>query len=158
MSVSYRQAEHTLYSFPVNLMRWQEAALNLSALRAETDCHAQNYETSHAAEGTHSEPVHSYYVLVETAENTLRGLAKKTVPIMRLRNFLKIAQDERYRTMYYIMEMFYFEHWKLYEVAEHFRKSVKTLARRKHELVALTIEELEKGVSESEYVSRQKTQ
>lgn len=150
MSVTYRQAEHTLYSFPVNLMRWQDTALHLYTLRQECDCHAQSYEASHASQGTHSEPVLNYYVLIETAENALKGLSRKTIPVMRLRNFLKIAQSERYRTMYYIMELYYFERWKLPEVGEHLQKSVKTIARRRHELVDLTIEELEKGVLEYE--------
>lgn len=150
MSVTYRQAEHTLYSFPVNLMRWQEEALHLFTLRQETDCHAQKYETSHSSEGSHSEPVLNYYVLIETAERALAGLSRKTVPVMRLRNFLKIAQSERYRTMYYIMELYYFERWKLPQVGEHLNKSVKTVARRKHELVDLTVEELQKGVFDYE--------
>ena len=150
MSISYRQAEYTLYNFPVNLMRWQEASLALQALRQETDCHAQSYELSRASEGTHSEPVHSYYALIETAENTIKALARKTIPIMRLRNFLKISQSERYRTMYYVMELYYFEHWKVHEVSEHLQKSEKTIARRKHELVDLTIEELQKGVFDYE--------
>ena len=150
MAISYRQAEHSLYNFPVNLMRWQEAALTLYTLRSETDCHAQNYENSHASEGTHSEPVASYYSQIEAAENTLRALSRRTIPVMRLRNFLKIAQSERYRTMYYVMELYYFEHWNISQVGEHLQKSVKTVARRKHELVDLTIEELQKGVFDYE--------
>ncbi|MBQ2616402.1 MAG: hypothetical protein IJF90_06045 [Synergistaceae bacterium] len=156
MPVTYRHAEHALYSFPVNLMRWQEAALTLFALRQETDCHAQSYEGSHASQGTHSEPVASYYALIETAENTIKALAVKTVPVMRLRNFLKIASSERYRTMYYIMELYYFERWKLPQVGEHLQKSVKTVARRKHELVDLTVEELQRGVFDYEILSSEK--
>ena len=150
MTVSFRQAEHTLYSFPVNLMRWQDKALELYTLRQETDCHAQNYELSHASEGTHSEPVHSYYTRIEAAELAINALGRKTIPIMRLRNFLKIAQSERYRTMYYVMELYYFERWKVHEVSEHLQKSEKTIARRRHELIDLTIEELERGVFDYE--------
>lgn len=150
MTVSFRQAEHSLYNFPVNLMRWQDKILELHTLRQETDCHAQSYEKTHSPEGTHSEPVMNYVVLIETAENTIDGLGRKVIPIMRLRNFLKIAQSERYRTMYYVMEMYYFERWKMERVSEHLRKSVKTIARRRHELVDLTIEELERGVFDYE--------
>lgn len=131
-------------------MRWQDVALHLYTLQQETDCHAQKYESSHSSEGTHSEPVLNYYVLIETAEKHLAGLSRKTIPVMRLRNFLKIAQSERYRTMYYIMELYYFERWKLHAVSEHLRKSLKTVARRKHELIDLTIEELERGVFDYE--------
>ena len=150
MAVSFRQAEHTLYSFPVNLMRWQDKILELHTLRQETDCHAQNYERSYASEGTHSEPVHSYYIMIENAVELINSLGRKCIPIMRLRNFLKTAQSERYRTMYYVMELYYFERWKMERVAEHLQKSVKTVARRRHELISLTIEELERGVFDYE--------
>lgn len=151
MTVSFRQAEYTLYHFPVNLMRWQEAALALHDLRHETDCRAQSYEGIHASEGTHSEPVASYYALIEASENTLKHLAKKTIPVMRLRNFLKNSQDERYRVMYYVMELRYFEQWELKAVAEHLRKSTKTISRRRQELIDLTIDELERGVFDYEF-------
>ncbi len=131
-------------------MRWQEESLKLATLRQESDCHAQNYEVSHASQGTHSEPVLNYVVLIETAERAVKGLLRKVAPVARLRNYLKISQSERYRIMYYIMEMYYFEKWKLEHVAEHLQKSVKTLARRKYELVNLTMEELQKGVLEYE--------
>ena len=150
MIVSFRQAEHSLYNFPVNLMRWQDRILDLHRLRQETDCHAQNYEANHSSEGTHSEPVANYYVLIETAENAINGLGRKVIPVLRLRNFLKIAQSERYRTMYYVMELYYFERWKMDAVAEHLQKSVKTVSRRRHELVDLTREELERGVFDYE--------
>ena len=134
-------------------MRWQEEALHLQSLRQESDCHAQNYEASHASEGSHSEPVLNYYVLIETAERTLKGLLRKVAPIARLRGYLKISSSERYRTMYYIMEMYYFEKWKLEHVAEHLQKSPKTITRRKHELVNLTMEELQRGVLEYEILA-----
>ena len=150
MTVSFRQAERTLYTFPVKLMRWQDKILELHVLRQETDCHAQNYEQSHASEGTHSEPVHTYYILIESAVETINALGKKVIPVMRLRNFLKTANSERYRTMYYVMELYYFEQWKMEAVSEHLQKSIKTVARRRHELVDLTIEELERGVFDYE--------
>ena len=139
--------------FPVNLMRWQDKILELHRLRQETDCHAQNYEASHAPQGTHSEPVGTYYAMIEAAEIEIDSLGRKVIPVLRLRNFIKIAQSERYRTMYYIMELYYFERWKMELVAEHLQKSVKTIARRRHELVDLTIEELEKGVFDYELAS-----
>ena len=138
--------------FPVNLMRWQDKILELHRLRQETDCHAQNYEASHAPQGTHSEPVGTYYAMIEAAEIEIDSLGRKVIPVLRLRNFIKIAQSERYRTMYYVMELYYFERWKMMLVAEHLQKSVKTIARRRHELVDLTIEELEKGVFDYELV------
>ena len=133
-------------------MRWQDRILELHRLRQETDCHAQSYEPNHSSQGSHSEPVHNYYILIETMENTINGLGRKVIPVMRLRNFLKIAQSERYRTMYYIMELYYFERWKMQEVSEHLQKSIKTIARRRHELIDLTIEELERGVFDYELV------
>lgn len=151
MAVSFRQAEKHLYTFPVKLMRWQELLLELFTLRQETDCHAQSYEAIHAPEGTHSEPVASYYAKIEAAEKGIVSLGRDCIPIMRLRNFLKISQSERYRTMYSVMELFYFERWKLSDVSEHLRKSIKTIARRRHELVDLTREELERGVLEYEF-------
>lgn len=138
--------------FPVNLMRWQDKILELHSLRQETDCHAQNYEASHAPEGTHSEPVGTYYNMIEAAEIEIDSLGRKVIPVLRLRNFIKIAQSERYRTMYYVMELYYFERWKMELVAEHLQKSIKTIARRRHELVDLTIEELEKGVFDYELI------
>lgn len=150
MSVTYRRAQNALYSFPSRLARWQQAILTLHVLRQETDCHAQNYEQSHASEGTHSEPVASYFGKIESAEQTIRWTSKTVVPVLRLRNFLKVAQSERYRTMYYVMELHYFELWNLRHVAEHLQKSVKTIRRRNYELVNLTIEELQRGVFEYE--------
>lgn len=131
-------------------MRWKDKILELHRLRQETDCHAQNYEASHASEGTHSEPVHNWYITIEATEKCVASLGQKVIPVMRLRNFLKITQSERYRTMYYVMELYYFERWKLGAVSEHLQKSVKTIARRRHELVDLTIDELERGVFDYE--------
>lgn len=133
-----------LYSFPVNLMRWQDKILELHTLRQESDCHAQNYEPKHSPEGSHNEPVHNYYARIETLEKEIHELDNKCIPVMRLRNFLKIAQSERYRSMYYVMELYYFEKWKLDAVSEHLRKSRKTIARRRQELVALMIEEVDR--------------
>lgn len=156
MTISFRQAEKSLYSFPAKLIRWQDILLDLYTLRQETDCHAQSYEASHASEGTHSEPPASYYMKVEGAENSLRELGRSVIPVMRLRNFLKNSASERYRTMFLIMELRYFEKWELHIIAEHLQKSLKTIARRKHELIDLTIEELERGVFdyELEYCNR----
>ena len=134
-------------------MRWQDRILELHRLRQETDCHAQNYESSHSPPGTHSEPVGTYYALIEAAEFEIDSLGRNVIPVIRLRDFLKIAQSELYRTMYYVMELYYFERWNMGAVAEHLRKSIKTVARRRHELVDLTIDELERGVFDYELAS-----
>ena len=124
--------------------------MELQTLRQETDCHAQNYEAAHASEGTHSEPVASYYAKIEAAENLITRLSREVIPVLRLRNFLKNAYSERYRTMFLIMERRYFERQELAEIAQSLQKSLKTIARRRHELIDLTIEELERGVFDYE--------
>ena len=150
MAISFRQAEKYLYAFPIRLIRWQDKMLELHTLRHETDCHAQNYEAVHASEGTHSEPVASYYAKIEAAENACASLGRKVIPVMRLRQFLKNAHSERYIIMFQVMELKYFERLETNEVAYHLQKSIKTIARRRHELIDLTIEELERGIFDYE--------
>ena len=150
MAVSFRQAEQYLYYFPIRLKQWQDRILELYTLRQETDCHAQNYEASHASQGTHSEPVASYYAKIEAAEFACDSLAVRVIPIMRLRNFLKNASSERYRVMHLVMELKYFEGFTLGYIAHQTHKSEKTISRRRYELIDLTIDELERGVFDYE--------
>ncbi len=142
MSKSYRRAEKLLYMFPVNFMRLYQAIEELRRLRRETDCHAQNYEQSHGSAGTHSDPVANYAARINSLEAQIRDLQEHTRPVYAVRMRLKNSADDRYREMFYVMELYYFEHMKLVDVAIHLQKSVRTLSRRRQELAELVAREL----------------
>ena len=144
MSDCYRQAEKMLYSFPINMMRLNECLLKLSDLRSQTDCHAQSYENIMQDTGTPNEPVYKYYIEIEKLELHIKTLIKRTKPLIELRNEIKNSQDERLIEIYYVMEMYYFEKWSMNDIAFHLQKSLKTLQRRRHELVELVIKAMKK--------------
>jgi len=108
VAVTFKQAERYLYSFPITLIRWQDKILELYILRQETDCHAQNYTANHSLQGTHSEPVASYYAKIEAAETACDSLGRRVIPIVRLRNSLKNSPSERCREMFAVIQLKYF--------------------------------------------------
>ena len=143
MSKIYRRAEKLLYSFPVNLMRMRETVQSLRELRQQSDCHAQRYEQSFSSEGTHSDPVAAYNAKLAHLEEQLVRQYSAICPVMAVRSVIKNSSNERYREMFYIMELFYFEHMTLTDVAIHLQKSVSTLSRRRQELTGLVINEMQ---------------
>ena len=143
MPNEYRQAESLLYTFPVNIMRRREAKDSLKTLRAETDCHAQNYGRPSVSTGTHSDPVSVYHAKVEMLELRIAMLTRKIEPVQYVRDFLMRSHDVRDSDMFIVMDMYYFERMKLEEVAALMRKSPSTLARRRQELIGLVMREIE---------------
>ena len=124
-------------------MRIHDTEQMLSRLRGETDCHAQNYETVPPTEGGYSDPVAAYHAKVERLEQTLRKLQEETEPVQRVREFLKCSSDVRDSDMLFVLELYYFERMRMEEVALHLQRSVKTLTRRRQDLIGLVIFELE---------------
>lgn len=143
MAENFQRAEKLLYAFPVNLMRLNETVFSLKALRAETDCHAQNYEAPRSSAGTHSAPVESYNSRLEALEHSVARLRKEIEPVKNVRTFLELSNDERDIEMYCVMELYYFEKRKMEDVALHLQKSLSTLSRRRQELVGLVMREME---------------
>ena len=137
MPDGYKHAERLLYSYPVNILRLHSAILELRQLRAETDCHAQSYEQTFSSEGQHSAPVEHYAERVAALEQRIRSLIADTDPVSVVRCDLKNSDNELSRELFCIMELYYFEHGSIEDVAFHLQRSVSTVQRRRQDLVGL---------------------
>ena len=143
MSRRYRHAERLMYRFPMNIVRITVVSEALKELRARTDCHAQKYEQSLQGAGTHSDPVGAYADKIMQLEGLLVRLRKEAEPVLKVRQSLKLVQDEREQEMFIVLERFYFEKADLSETAQELGKSERTLRRRREELVREVMRELE---------------
>ena len=143
MSIHYRIAEKLLYTYPVNMMRYQEAVLSYMRLKGETDCHAQSYEHT----GTPSEPSdppNEYVSRLMKAEREVRKYSSRTREIRELRQDLKHSEEVREGVMLLVMELVYFEGMSMRELAMHLGMNERTLYRRREELVHEVMKRREK--------------
>ena len=139
---AWRQAEKSLSAYPINILRLHKAIQELRDLRSETDCHAQRYEQSLNSDGQHSDPVAAYHSRITQLEERVQLLIMRTAPVSTVRGDIKNSHDEREREMFAVMELYYFEHMTLEEVAFHLQKSVSTLTRRRTDLVCRVAAEI----------------
>ena len=144
MSMNYRAAEKILYSYPVNMMRRQEALIALMRIRGETDCHAQNYGGIKHEEGTPSDPPGDYVNRLLKAERDLAKYSGMIRPVKEVRRELMKSSDERAGIMLKVMERVYFENVGIKELACEMGMNERTLYRRREELVRLVMEERRK--------------
>ncbi len=142
MSRKFRQAERLLYTYPLNLMRLRDTRYALWRLRVETDCHAQNYDKSPSSAGSHSDPPGQYVQQLMTLESQSEKFMKSTAPIRELRYRLGRSSERADAQKLSVMELHYFEHMTLRDLALHLQTSERTIFRRRDELINELIAEL----------------
>ena len=134
MSMHYRIAEKLLYTYPINVMRHQEAMLKYMRIKGETDCHAQRY-TSEGEPTSPSDPPSDYVNRLLKAEQDIRKYSERTRAIREVRYELRMSDDTRSGIMLQVMELVYFEGMSMRDLAMHLGMNERTLYRRREELV-----------------------
>lgn len=134
MSINYRIAEKQLYSYPVNMMRYQEAMIAYMRLRGETDCHAQSYRERLGAREP-GDPPGDYVNRLMRAEHEVKKYSLLTRPVREVRRDLRDNAGDREVLMLQVMELYYFEGLSMRELAMHLGQNERTLYRRREELV-----------------------
>ena len=144
----YRQAEILLRRYPGAMARLNIWLNRYNDMKASLDIMAQGYGTLRSPGGEISDPVSRRVEVIEHAQSIIRSLMRQTVPVNEVRCELKNADSEEAREMWLIMERYYFEHERLEWLSRDIGVSVRTLSRRKSELLRLV------AISEREYCER----
>lgn len=146
----YKEAEHIMYRYPLNIMRLMERLKELKVLRSMTDYRGQVWEEGKVQDGTHGDPVARYSDRIMELERQIRLLRRDIDPISSVRSRLKASEKEHERVMFFVLELHYFEGWRLSDVAFHLCRSRRWLLRLKHALVQEVMRESDKSDKHSE--------
>lgn len=144
----YRQAEKLLYTYPVNVMRYQEALMRYMRLTGETDCRAQNYENA-GSPINHGDPPGEYTDRLMSAEREVKKYGALVRDVRSMRYELGRNSGRHEGELYQVLELYYFEGMSMKDLAMHLGLNERTVYRRRRELVRGLMRRLDDSVSEN---------
>ena len=139
---AYQSARNMLISFQSRLSRLHSLYELLLEREASAGCGGQNYGGGRPSTGTHSDPVACRYARLETLRNVISRAEKLILPACCVRNEVKNSGREDEREMFLILERHFIAGESIKAVSGALGKSLRTMHRRKNELIERTAERI----------------
>ncbi|MBQ7154816.1 MAG: helix-turn-helix transcriptional regulator [Synergistaceae bacterium] len=131
----YKRARWMLWNYAQRMDKLSALRCMLAYQRADMDCQAQKYGGSRPSAGSYSDPVARRYAVIESTERAVHSLEERVMPVHEVYMSLKNSMNENEREMFLIMERVFMSHDSIEHVSADTGKSVRTLYRRKFDLI-----------------------